>query len=89
MTLLGTERLETPVVEDQELDAAEGTHQARVTAVAACQREIAEYASGPVNQVVAEAASQQLPATPATNSARISAARAMSRPCPRPLIIEP
>src|SRR5215472_11075896 len=44
MTLLGSERLETPVVEDQELDAAEGTHQAGVAAVAACQCEIAEQA---------------------------------------------
>src|SRR5215470_10740792 len=42
VTLLGTERLKTPVVEDQELDAAEGTHQARVTAVAARQCEIGE-----------------------------------------------
>src|SRR5215472_7424780 len=39
VTLLGTEWLKTPVVEDQELDAAEGTHQA-VTAVAARQCEI-------------------------------------------------
>src|SRR6516164_7583095 len=44
VTLLGAERLKTPVVEDQELDAAEGTHQARVTAVAARQCEIAEQA---------------------------------------------
>src|ERR1700747_1580942 len=44
VTLLGTKWLKTPVVEDQELDAAEGTHQARVTAVAARQCEIAEQA---------------------------------------------
>src|SRR5215472_11032149 len=50
--------------------------------------QLAGRASGPVNQVVAEAASQQLPATPATNSARISAARAMTRPAQRHLIIK-
>src|SRR6516165_6873454 len=41
---LRPKRLETPIVEDQELDAAEGTHQTRVAAVAACQGEIAEHA---------------------------------------------
>src|SRR5215467_9045259 len=44
VTLLRAERLETPVVEDQQLDAAEGTHQAGVAAVAARQCEIAEQA---------------------------------------------
>jgi hypothetical protein len=33
--LLRPERLETPIVEDQELDAAEGAHQTRVATVAA------------------------------------------------------
>src|SRR6516162_4551569 len=44
VALLRPKRLETPIVEDQELDAAEGTHQTRVAAVAACQGEIAEHA---------------------------------------------
>src|SRR6516162_479440 len=44
VTLLGAEWLETPVVEDQELDAAEGPHQAGVAAVAAGQCEIVEQA---------------------------------------------
>src|SRR6516225_3238997 len=43
VTLLRPERLETPIVEDQELDAAEGAHNARVAAVAAGQGKIAEH----------------------------------------------
>src|ERR1700730_19331392 len=43
MTLLGPERLEAPIVEDQQLDAAEGAHQSRVAAIAAREREIAEH----------------------------------------------
>ena len=39
---LGVERLEPPVVEDQELDAAEGADDAGIAAVAAGEREIAE-----------------------------------------------
>src|SRR6516165_11924775 len=35
VALLRPERLETPIVEDQELDAAEGAHQTRVAAGAA------------------------------------------------------
>jgi hypothetical protein len=39
MALLGPQRLETPIIEDQELDAAEGAHQTRVATVAAgCKR---------------------------------------------------
>ena len=40
--LLGPERLEAPVVEDQQLDTAERAHQTRVAAVAAGEREIGE-----------------------------------------------
>ena len=43
MALLGPERLKTPIIEDQQLDAAEGAHQAGVTAVAAGEREIAKH----------------------------------------------
>ena len=43
VALLGAERLETPIVEDQQLDAAEGAHQAGIAAIAARQREIAEH----------------------------------------------
>jgi len=42
VALLGPERFEAPVVEDKELDADEGAHQARVAAVAASEREMAE-----------------------------------------------
>ena len=42
VALLGPERFETPVVENEELDAVEGAHQARVAAVAASEREMAE-----------------------------------------------
>jgi hypothetical protein len=38
----GVERLETPIVEDEQLDAAEGSHDAGVTAIAAGEREIGE-----------------------------------------------
>src|SRR6516162_8308389 len=44
MALFRPQRLETPIVENQELDTAEGAHQTRVAAVAACQGEIAEQA---------------------------------------------
>src|SRR5215472_3591989 len=44
VTLLGPERLETPIIEDQQLDAAERAHQPGVAAVAARQHEIAEHA---------------------------------------------
>src|SRR5712691_9278033 len=44
VALLGPERLQAPIVEDQELDAAERAHQAGVAAVAAGEREIAEHA---------------------------------------------
>ena len=43
MTLLGPERLEAPIVEDQQLDAAKGAHQSRIAAIAASEREIAEH----------------------------------------------
>ena len=39
---LGVERLETPVVEDEELDAAEGANDGGIAAVAAGEGEIAE-----------------------------------------------
>src|SRR5882724_5260511 len=39
---LGVERLEPPVVENQELDAAEGAHDPGIAAVAAREREITE-----------------------------------------------
>ena len=42
--LLRAKRLETPVVEDEELDAAERAHQARIATVAAGHREIGEQA---------------------------------------------
>ena len=38
----GVERLEAPIVEDEELDAAEAAHDAGIAAVAARQREIGE-----------------------------------------------
>ena len=41
--VLRPERLETPIVEHQELDAGEGAHQTRVATVAARQRKIAEH----------------------------------------------
>src|SRR5947208_182267 len=44
VALLGPKRLEAPIVEDQELDAAERAHQARVAAIAAGEREITEHA---------------------------------------------
>ena len=44
MTLFGTEGFEAPVVEGEELDAAERAHQARIAAVAAGHREIGEQA---------------------------------------------
>ena len=40
--LLGTERLEAPVVEDEQLDAAERPHEPGIAAVAAGEREIGE-----------------------------------------------
>ena len=43
VALFGPDRLEAPIVEDQQLDAAEGAHQAGITAVAAGEREIAEH----------------------------------------------
>ena len=43
MTLLRPERLEPPIIEDKEFDAAEGAHQTRVSPVAAGEREIAEH----------------------------------------------
>ena len=43
MPLLGPERLEAPIVEDQPLDAAEGAHQSRVAAITASEREITEH----------------------------------------------
>src|SRR5258708_27632967 len=44
VALLGPKRLEAPIVEDQELDAAERAHQTRGAAVAAGEREIAAHA---------------------------------------------
>jgi len=38
----GVERFKTPIIEDQQFDAAERTHQPRVAAVAVGQREIGE-----------------------------------------------
>lgn len=38
----GVERLEAPVVEDEEIDAAKRAQQAGVAAVAACQSEVGE-----------------------------------------------
>src|ERR1700730_18161592 len=43
MTLLGPQRLEPPIIEDEELDATERPHQTRVSPVAAGEREIAEH----------------------------------------------
>jgi hypothetical protein len=43
VALFGPERLEAPIVEDQQLDAAESAHQAGVAAVAASEREIAKH----------------------------------------------
>src|SRR6516225_546987 len=43
MTLLGPERLEAPIVEDQQLDAAKGAHQSRIATITASEREIAEH----------------------------------------------
>ena len=43
VALLGSERLKAPIIEDQQLDAAEGAHQSRVAAIAAGEREIAEH----------------------------------------------
>ena len=40
--LLGAERFEAPIIEDQQLDAAEGAHQPGIAAVAAGQREVGE-----------------------------------------------
>jgi len=45
VTLLGAERLETPVVEDEELDAAERAHEAWITAIAFAEGQIAEQPS--------------------------------------------
>src|SRR3954469_10751146 len=42
VALLGAERFEAPIVEDQQLDAAEGAHQPGIAAVATGQREIDE-----------------------------------------------
>src|SRR6266567_1922023 len=36
----GVERIETPIVEDEQLDAAEGSHDAGVSVIAAGEREI-------------------------------------------------
>ena len=44
VSLLGPERLEPPIVEDQQFDAAERPHQPRVSPVATGEREIAEHA---------------------------------------------
>ena len=41
VTLLGIERLQTPVVEDEELDAAEPRIEAGIATVARAEREIA------------------------------------------------
>ena len=43
VTLLGSEGFEPPIVEDQQLDAAEGAHQSREAAIAASERKIAEH----------------------------------------------
>ena len=43
MALFGRERLEAPIVKDQQLDAAEGPYQAGIPAIAASEREIAEH----------------------------------------------
>src|SRR5689334_18618097 len=42
VALLGAERFETPIIEDQQLDAAEGAHQPGMAAVAAGQCEVGE-----------------------------------------------
>src|SRR4029077_11724367 len=44
VALLRPQPLQNPIVEDQELDAAEGAHQTRVAAVTARQRKLAEHA---------------------------------------------
>src|SRR5271154_6227624 len=43
VALLGPERFEPPIIEDQQLDAAEGAHQSRVATITAGEREIAEH----------------------------------------------
>ena len=49
-TLLGPERLQAPVVEDEQLDPAERPHQPRVAAIAACQSEVGEHLRDPLIQ---------------------------------------
>src|SRR6266446_3046596 len=48
VALLGPERLKAPIIEDEELDAAERPHQTRVSPVAAGEREIAEHPGRPL-----------------------------------------
>src|SRR5215472_6157532 len=43
VALLRSERLEAPIIEDQQLDAAEGAHQTQISPVAAGERQIAEH----------------------------------------------
>src|ERR1700750_1517589 len=44
MALLSGERLQPPIIKDEQLHAAKGAHQPGVATVAACQHEIAEQA---------------------------------------------
>src|SRR6516164_3718029 len=43
VALLRSEWLEAPIIEDQQLYAAEGAHQTRISPVAAGERQIAEH----------------------------------------------
>src|ERR1700756_1931223 len=43
MTLLRSQRLESPIIQDEELDAAERTHQPRIAAITAGQCQIGEH----------------------------------------------
>jgi hypothetical protein len=43
VAVLGPERLEAPIIEDQQFDPAEGAHQARIAAVATSEREITKH----------------------------------------------
>jgi hypothetical protein len=44
VTLLGPEGLQAPIVENEQLDPAQGTHQARIASVTAGQCQIGEHA---------------------------------------------
>src|SRR6516165_11041570 len=88
MALFRPQRLETPIVENQELDTAEGAHQTRVAAVAAGQGEIAEQARYALIEdraiiaacLVTEGASQPALPTPAGPSMIRFCASSIQRP---------